>query len=373
MVSAPRGGRRAGAQPGRKAVSGTLDSLTRKELARLTVPLGASILDALKALDRGARGIVLVRDRRGRVLGTLTDGDVRRAVLAGASLDSRTLESAMHRGFAFVDEAAGRPEVLDLMRARNISQVPVLDGGGRLVGLHLLREFLGSRPRPNCALLLAGGRGERLRPLTDHTPKPMIQVAGRPILERLVLHLVGAGIRRLFISLGHLGHVIERHFGDGSRFGCEIEYLRETRPLGTGGPLSLLPALPDVPLLVLNGDLVTQADVARLIDFHVKGRYVATMGVRTFGMDIPFGVVEVKAGRLTGLQEKPREQVLVNSGIYVLSRSAVRMVPAGEDYPITRLFETCLQRRLRVGACMIEEEWIDVGRHDQLRAARGQL
>ena len=367
-----RARRRRGA-PARGRAGSRFPQPGRPELARLVIPRGASIVEALAAIDRGACGIVFVCDARGRVMGTLTDGDVRRAILAGASLESRALNRAMRRRFTFVDEAADRAEVLDLMRARDIGQVPVLDGRGRLTGVHLLREFLGAQERPNCALLLAGGRGERLRPLTDHTPKPMIQVAGRPILERLVLHLVGAGIRRLFISVGHLGPVIERHFGDGSRLGCEISYLREKRPLGTGGPLALLPALPDVPLVVLNGDLVTQVDIGRLLEFHARGRFVATMGVRPFALDIPFGVVGVRAGRLTGLREKPREQVLVNAGIYVLSRRAIRMVPKRQEYPITRLFETCLRRGQPVGGCIIEEDWIDVGRHDQLRAARGQL
>ena len=194
----------------------------------------ASLRDALQVIDRSGCEIALVCERSGRVLGTLTDGDIRRAILKGARPTSRCLAAAMRRSFTAVLSSAGRNEVLDLMRARGISQVPVLDGRGRLVGLHLLRDFLTTRERPNCVVLVAGGKGKRLQPLTDSVPKPMVSVAGRPILERLVLHLVGQGFRRFFISIGHLGSVIERHFGDGSAFGIGWASPAGTVPPGIG-------------------------------------------------------------------------------------------------------------------------------------------
>ena len=133
-----------------------------------------------------------------------------------------------------------------------------------------MRQMVSRAERPNRAVILAGGKGTRLHPITEQIPKPMVTVAGRPILERLILHLVSCGLTRFSISINYLGHLIEQHFGDGSRLGCEIEYLRETVPLGTGGPLSLLRP-PTLPVLVLNGDLVTQADVGDLLDFHERG------------------------------------------------------------------------------------------------------
>jgi NDP-sugar pyrophosphorylase family protein len=257
------------------------------------------------------------------------------------------------------------------MRARGISQVPVLDPAGRLVGVHLLREFLGLAARSNWAVLMAGGRGQRLRPLTERIPKPMIPVAGRPILERLVLHLVGAGIRRIFISINYLGHMIREHFGDGRTFGCRIEYLRETTPLGTGGALSLLPERPSEPLLVVNGDLITQVGIDEFLAFHTHGGYAATIGVRDYRLDIPFGVVRTRRNRVTALEEKPSETRRVSAGIYALSPAVLRLIPQRREYPITELFDTCLRRHLPVGAYPIADEWIDVGRHDDLRRARG--
>jgi NDP-sugar pyrophosphorylase family protein len=198
----------------------------------------------------------------------------------------------------------------------------------------------------------------------------MIPVAGRPILERLVLHLVGHGIRRVFLSINYLGHMIESHFGDGNRFGCRIEYLRETQPLGTGGPLSLLPERPTAPLLVLNGDLVTQFDVGQLIDFHDAGGYAATLGVSAYLHDVPFGCVETNHGSITRFEEKPTITRQVNAGIYLLNPALLQRVTAGADFPITTLFEEALRQGDRLGAYPIDDDWIDVGQRDQVKRAR---
>jgi NDP-sugar pyrophosphorylase family protein len=198
----------------------------------------------------------------------------------------------------------------------------------------------------------------------------MIPVAGRPILERLVLHLVSHGIQRVFLAVNYLGHVVETHFDDGTQFGCRIEYLRETAPLGTGGALSLLPERPADPLLVLNGDLVTQVDIGRLLDFHARGQYAATLGVYGYTHVVPFGCVETKGERVTRFEEKPVMLRQVNAGIYVLSPALVARVPAGKPFPVTNLFEEALEREEPLGAYEIEDDWIDVGQREQLLRAR---
>jgi len=350
-----------------------MKQLLNERLARMIVHPDGTLLDGLRVINDGRCGIAFVCDATGRVVGTVADGDIRRALLAGTRLDSPCLESVMHHDFVAVEESAGRAEVLDLMRAREISQVPVLDAEGHLVALHLMRELIGNVERSNWAFILAGGRGTRLRPLTDTTPKPMVTVAGRPILERLVLHLVGWGVRRIFLSVNHLAEVIENHFGDGNRFGCRIEYIREEVPLGTGGPLSLLPSPPTESLLVMNGDLVTQLNVGRLLDFHACGGYCATCGVRPYAVEVPFGVAEVREGRLEGLREKPTIQLLVNAGVYVLAPEALERVPRGREFPITDLFMQLLAQGCRVGGYLLEDEWVDVGRREELWRARGQV
>ena len=348
-----------------------MTSKVRKpDLTRLTVPAASTILDALKAIDAGGEAITFVVDGDERVIGCLTDGDVRRAILRGASLEDRVLPQVMRRDFTAVTPLDGRAEVLDLMRARQIERIPVLGPDGRLSGLHTMRQLVSMTERPNRVVILAGGKGTRLHPITEQVPKPMVTVAGRPILERLILHLVSCGLSRFTISINYLGHLIEEHFGDGSRLGCEIDYLREAAPLGTGGPLSLLPP-PALPIVVLNGDLITQCDVGDLLDFHERGGYVATLGVRPYTVEVPFGVAEVEGGRLLSLREKPTERSLINAGIYVLSPPAVAAVPPGQEYPITALFESLLAEGRPVGAHVLEAEWLDVGRHDELRRARG--
>jgi dTDP-glucose pyrophosphorylase/predicted transcriptional regulator len=344
----------------------------KPDLTRLTVPAGATILEALRAIEGGGEAITFVVDAGDRVIGTLTDGDIRRAILRGASLEDRVLPRVMRRDFTAVTPEDGRAEVLDLMRARQIERIPVLEADGRLVGLHTMRQMVSRAERPNRAMILAGGKGTRLHPITEQVPKPMVTVAGRPILERLILHLMSCGLSRFSISVNYLAQMIEEYFGDGSRLGCEIDYLREAEPLGTGGPLSLL-APQTLPVVVLNGDLVTQYDVGDLLDFHEHGGYAATMGVRPYIIEVPFGVAEVEGGRLCSLREKPSERALINAGIYVLSPEALARVPAGTEYPITELFESLLAEERPVGARLVEAEWLDVGRHDELRRARGVL
>jgi dTDP-glucose pyrophosphorylase/predicted transcriptional regulator len=342
----------------------------KPDLTRLTVPTGSTVLEALKAIEAGGEAITFVVDGGDRVIGCLTDGDIRRAILRGASLEDRVLPGVMRRDFTAVTPQDGRAEVLDLMRARSIERIPVLSPEGRLIGLHTMRQLVSKAERPNRVVILAGGKGTRLHPITEQVPKPMVTVAGRPILERLILHLVSCGLSRFTISVNYLGHLIEEHFGDGSRLGCEIDYLRETEPLGTGGPLSLL-APPTLPVVVLNGDLITQCDVGDLLDFHERGGYAATLGIRPYTVEVPFGVAEVEGGRLVSLREKPVERTLINAGIYVLSPETVAAVPPGKEYPITMLFESLLAEGKPVGAHLLEAEWLDVGRHDELRRARG--
>lgn len=343
----------------------------RERLARLCVRATGTLREALEALDRGALGIGLAVSSQGVLEGVLTDGDIRRALLGGATLES-PIEPFLRREFIAVEREASRAAVLDLMQARHIAQVPVTDNEGRVVGLHTLHAILSREELPNWAVVMAGGRGERLRPLTDSMPKPMVRVAGRPILERIVLHLVGVGIRRVFLSVNYKAEVIEGHFGDGVAFGCHIEYLREETPLGTGGALSLLPATPSDPLVVLNGDLLTQVDVGRMLAFHAKKRDKATVGVYEYVHTVPFGVVDLQGERIVAMREKPTHSWQTNAGIYVLEPELLARVPRNTYFPLPALVEECLEKNETVGAFRLEEDWIDVGHHRELQRARGE-
>ena len=345
--------------------------LSLSSLRATQVSVTGTLRDALNSLDRGALGIGLAVSSEGVLVGVLTDGNIRRALLGGATLDS-PLRLCLQRDFVAVRIEASRAAVLDLMRARRIAQVPVIDQTGRVVGLHTLHALLSREELPNWAVVLAGGRGERLRPLTDSIPKPMVRVAGRPILERIVLHLVGFGIRRVFLSVNYKAEIIEGHFGDGAAFGCRIEYLREDKPLGTGGALALLPSVPSNALLVLNGDLLTQFDVARMLAFHSRGGHEATVGLHEYVHTVPFGVAELLGDRIVALREKPTQSWQTNAGIYVLEPRLLARVPRDASFPLPALLEECIDRGDSVGAFRVEDDWIDVGQHRELLRARGE-
>ena len=342
------------------------------ELDQLLLDSGATILDALKTIDRSGQTIAFVTEENGRVIGSLTDGDIRRALLSGERLESTCIPAIMNTGFTAIRPGTGRAEALDLMRARSIGQLPVLDEEGKLVGLHTVHELLLVARRENIVVILAGGLGTRLHPITKSIPKAMVTVAGRPILERIVLHLMSSGFCRIYLAVNHLAHVIEEHFGAGERFGCRIEYLRESRPLGTGGPLSLLKPTPNLPVVVLNGDLVTQCNIGAMLDFHQRGHYSMTVGLKPHALEIPFGVAYVDGDRLVRLEEKPTERRLINAGMYIVSPEAVQLVPKNRAYPITDLLGCLLDQERDVGAYIVDDDWIDVGRHDELLRARGE-
>ena len=334
--------------------------------------LDASLIECMKVINAGGAGIAMAVDSESRLVGTISDGDIRKALLKGCSLDSPVLPH-INRDCFSVLTSVSRVEVLDVMNARRFEQIPIVDEGNRVIGLHLLHDIVGNVPRPNWAVVMAGGKGKRLRPFTESVPKPMIKVAGRPILERIILHLVGVGIRRIFISVNHLSEIIEDHFKDGSDYGAEIEFLRENDPLGSGGAISLLPEIPEHPLLVMNGDLIADANCGDMINFHTQNDFYATMGVYSYFHQVPYGCVEIKEDRLASLEEKPVLEKMVNAGIYVLSPRAVCAIPKNTSFPITTLFEDALSDNLPCGAFIIEKEWLDIGTPKQLRQAHGEL
>jgi dTDP-glucose pyrophosphorylase len=340
-----------------------------EHLAACIVNASGTIRDALGAVDRGAAGIALAVDDDGRLIGVLTDGDLRRALLRGTGLGD-PMAPVLTRDFLSLRGTRTRADALDLMRARRIDAVPVVDDVGRPVALHLLYGLLEPTARDNWAVIMAGGKGTRLRPMTESVPKPMLRVAGRPIIERIVIHLVGHGITRIFISVNYLAHVIEDHFGDGHALGARIEYLREDEPLGTAGALALLPSPPDRTLVLLNGDLVTSVDLGGLIETHEQGRYVATIGTRRYVHSVPFGCVERDGDRIVGLDEKPAMTREVNTGIYALAPGFVARVTPGTRVTMPELIEDALARGEAVGAFEVEDDWVDVGQRDQLERVR---
>ena len=333
----------------------------------------ATLRDAVQVVQDFAVSVCLLEDEDGRLVGTLSDGDVRRAFLAGAALDGPARPWAALKP-STVPTGSERSAVLDLMQALGVPQIPEVDRDGRVVRLHLLRNIIGGPRRSNTAVILAGGRGTRLRPVTGDLPKPMVRVAGRPILERLVLHLVGSGITDVRLAVGYGAELIEQYFGDGQRFGCRIDYLREEQPLGTAGPLrGLLDALPEEPIIVMNGDLVTSFSVSGLLSAHGSTDAALTVAVTDYSHEVPYGVLSTDGddGRVIGLSEKPTWIGTVNAGVYAIEPRLVAGIPVGRNVPMTELIERCIERGDRVTAWRTIGEWHDVGRPDDLARARG--
>lgn len=326
---------------------------------------------AVEVIDASALQIALVVDEEQRLLGTVTDGDVRRAILRGLSLDDPAAR-VMNPNPATAREQDDRETLLALMRQRRIHQVPVLDARWRVVGLEVIDDLLKPRERTNAVLLMAGGVGSRLRPLTEDTPKPLLRVGPRPILETILEAFVQHGFGRFFLSVNYMAEQVEKHFGDGSKWGVRIEYLREKERLGTAGGLSLLPETPTEPLFVMNGDLVTRINFAHLLDFHIEQAAAATMCVREYEMQVPYGVIETRSHRILDIREKPTERYLVNAGIYVLQPEALGLIPVGEYFDMPDLFKRLIARGDETAVFPVREYWMDIGRPDDFDQANGQ-
>ena len=318
------------------------------------------IRDALTVIDRIGSQIALVVDDERRLLGTLSDGDIRRALLKGVSLDS-AVTLAMRTNPTYASVSEGRSAILATMRRRGLHQMPVLDAQERVVGLELFGEFFDSPRRPNWVVIMAGGLGTRLGALTRQIPKPMLQVGSRPILETIIRLIAAQGFERIYLAVNYKAELIEAHFGNGSGLGIDIRYLRERERMGTAGPLSLLPEVPTHPVLVTNADLLTKEDFGAMVDRHVQTGVEATMAVRDYEMQVPFGVVREQDGLIAAIEEKPVQRFMVNAGIYVLSPSVVARVPHG-PFDMPALFDRLLEEGLPTRCHPISGYWLDIGR-----------
>jgi dTDP-glucose pyrophosphorylase len=337
-----------------------------RSLEEFLVSRSTSVRDAAEQIDRNGMGIVLAVDEDGRLLFTVTDGDLRRAVLAGLDL-AETVERlagiAKPERFAEpLTASAGTPadELLRLMVESTLRQIPLLDEAGRVVDLALLDDLAKDYELPLRAVVMAGGRGERLNPLTEQTPKPMLLVGDRPLLELIVERLRGAGIRRVSLATHYHADQISEHFGTGDGFGVDIHYVEEDRPLGTAGALGLL-AESEEPLLVVNGDILTRVDFRAFLQFHREHDADMTVAVREHDVAFPFGIVDTNGILVRGIQEKPILRHLVNAGIYLLEPQVQRLVPIGEPHDMVELIERLVDGGGRVVAFPIREYWLDVG------------
>ena len=329
----------------------------------------ASVKDVMKVMDKSALQIAFVVDAENRLLGAVTDGDVRRSILRGEGL-SMPVERIMNTHPIAVRQGTERAAILRLMKARSVRQIPLVDGEGRLVGLAQMEDLLCCPRRDNAVVLMAGGLGTRLRPLTDKIPKPLLKVGSKPILETILESFLDVGFHRFFFAVNYKSQLIEDYFRDGSRFGAEIEYLHETKRMGTAGALYFLPELPKEPILVMNGDLLTKVDFSELLDYHIEQRAEATMAVREYNYQVPYGVIDFDGEQITGIREKPSYSFFVNAGIYVLSPEAVARVDKEEFFDMPQLFDELVEAGKKTTVFPVREYWLDIGRMDDFERAQ---
>ncbi len=333
-----------------------------------------TIRDASACIDANRAKIALVIDEDGQLLDTITDGDIRRAILAEVALSSpvsllrETKVYSPYRQPTTALVGTDAPTLLRLLREHSIRQIPLLDEAGRVVDLVTLNDLAEAGALPLHAVIMAGGFGVRLRPLTDDLPKPMLPVGDRPLLELIIERLRQAGIRRISVLTHYKSEAITGYFGDGSAFGVNIDYVLEDKPLGTAGALTLLSVGRD-PLLVINGDILTRIDFGAMLDFHREHRADITVGVREYDFRVPYGVVETDGARVTGISEKPVVRYFVNAGIYLLEPGIRETIPTDTHYDMPTLINAAAAHARAVVSFPVHEYWLDIGQMDDYRKA----
>lgn len=330
----------------------------------------ATIFSAIKLLCNSNMRICLVVDDEQRLIGTVTDGDIRRGIMRSIPFTAEVQEIMFKtpRSASPDDSAA---VLLERMTSERIYQMPLLDSDGRVIGLTTMEELVGARTlRKNWVVLMAGGLGSRLMPLTEKTPKPMLNVGGKPVLETIIETFIRHEFRHFYISVNYKAEAVMEYFKDGQRWNIEIRYLREDQALGTAGPLALIPEKPGESVIVMNGDLITRINFHDLMDYHAQHASQATMCVREYDFQVPFGVVNIENGRIKHIDEKPVHKFFVNAGIYVLEPDLIDLVKAGQRLDMTELFDQAIRAGETTSAFPIHEYWLDIGRADDLARAR---
>ncbi len=355
----------------------TENFLSKVDLSTISLQPTASIEEAIACIDRsGPLTLALVIDDAGRLTSTLTDGDVRRGILAGHELTD-TVEALLKIKQRTAQPKAvtappgtSRDELLALMQEHSIRQLPIVGVDGRVVEIVLLSDMLPrTKSRGLQAVLMAGGQGSRLRPLTEQLPKPMLPVGGKPLMELTVEKLRRVGVKKINITTHYKPEKIVDHFGNGSAFGVDIEYVQEETPLGTGGALSLI-AAPDEPMLVMNGDILTDIDIEAFLAYHQEQNADMTVAVRRYEFQVPYGVVECEDSRVQAVKEKPNIGFFVNAGIYLLEPSVHSYIPKQQHFNMTDLIQLLLNKGKNVAGFPIREYWLDIGQHADYERAQ---
>lgn len=335
----------------------------KRRWQEILISPSTAIKDAIRAIDKGAMGIALVVDEQRRLAGTVTDGDIRRGILRGLDLEE-PVKKLMNSNPITVKENVTKEELLSLMRENSIRQIPILDAQSKVIGISLLSDLIiteGEKEKANPVVILAGGLGSRLRPLTEEIPKPLLKVGGKPILELMIEQLASHGFKNIFISVCYKAQRIKEYFGDGNQLGVRISYLEEDEFTGTAAPLRLLRGHVKEPFIVINGDLLTKIHFGNLIDFHNGQGFDLTVGIKKYEFKVPYGIIQIEEEKIIDLKEKPIQSFFVNAGVYVLNPEVLEYIPEGQHFDMPELIKLLLKKGKGIGSFPIHEYWLDIG------------
>ncbi|MCF6340351.1 MAG: nucleotidyltransferase family protein [Sulfurimonas sp.] len=339
-----------------------------KNIKNIIVTKQTSIIEVLKKIDKSSMQLALVVDRGNKLIGTLSDGDVRRAILKGISLDN-SIEEIYFKTPTVANINDTREEIINICSLKKIHQIPIVDNNGNIIGLEILDELIKKDAKTNSVVLMVGGLGTRLRPLTKDTPKPMLHVGGKPILQTIVEKFASYGFINIIMCVNYKSNIIQEHFGDGNKFGVHIEYILEDKRMGTAGALSLIRDKLNEAFFVMNGDLLTNINFEHMMDYHTSNNSIATMGVREYDFQVPYGVVNVNNTNILSIEEKPLQKFFVSGGIYILDTKAVEFIPNDQFYDMPTLFERVIQDSMKCISFPIKEYWLDIGRVEEYEKA----
>lgn len=340
-----------------------------QKVKSVSLPPEASLRQAMEVIDHSGLGIACITSETGKLLGVLTDGDVRRALLQERPM-SDPVHSFMVSSPLYGSEQARHTELLTIMQNHSVRQLPIIDNKGILKNIVLLREVVSGPVLPNLAVIMAGGKGSRLYPLTRKIPKPLLSIGEAPLLTHILHRLHRSGFRKVAITTHYLASSIEKEIGDGSRFGLDVSLICEPTPLGTAGGLSLLSPVPKEPILLMNGDILTDLDLSGLIEFHANSKAALTIALRRHDYTIPYGMVDMDGERVKKVREKPVLSFLVNAGIYIINPEVLDRIPQNTPYKATDLVDSLLADDIPIVGYPIRESWYDIGAKRDLDAAR---
>jgi dTDP-glucose pyrophosphorylase len=343
-----------------------------KDWKSTLVKPNVSIKDAILIIDTSGLQIALVVNDEMSLLGTVTDGDVRRGILKGISLDTE-VSAIMNSNPKTASVAESREMILQRMTGSGLHHIPVIDKHGRVLKIELLEDLIGIPKQENEVILIAGGMGTRLKPLTDNYPKPLLKVGSKPILEIIIDNYIEYGFKQFTISVNYMSEMIEDYFGNGSQWGVNIKYLHEDKRMGTAGALGLLHHRPEIPFFVMNADLLTKVNFQQLMSFHKEQQSTATMCVRQYDLQVPYGVVHIEDHKLLSIQEKPIHHFFINGGIYILEPEVLDYIPKNDYFDMPSLFEKVVENKKTASVFPIREYWLDIGQKNDFDRANNEF